>query len=54
MGTSVMINLAEKRKLNNAQERPTNGQLLLESWEELNSVYLQSLVERMPTICESF
>ena len=28
-------------------------QLLQESWTELSSVYLQSLVERMPRICEA-
>ena len=27
--------------------------LLQESWAELSSVYLQSLVERMPRICET-
>ena len=28
-------------------------QLLQESWKELSSIYLQSLVERMPRICEA-
>ena len=28
-------------------------QLLQESWAELSSVYLQSLVERIPRICEA-
>ena len=28
-------------------------QLLLESWAELSSVYFQSLVERIPRICEA-
>ena len=38
-------------------KQPTSAahlwQLLLESWEDLSSVYLQSLEEKMPRICEA-
>ena len=47
------MKLTEKSKLNNPKSTAHLWQLLLESWAELSSIYLQFLVERMPKICEA-
>ena len=47
------MNLTNRSELNNLQVRLNLWQLLKKSWAELSSVYLQSLVERMPRVFEA-